>query len=330
MILDSLSISSGYTGTLTIENDLSTTGDANISDNNTIAAGQTMTFDVQMTRTVLTTPSLDMNITTPADGAEVNNTPVTVSGYLNNLEGNGGYGESWAQSFKPISSGPLDSISLLLRRIGAPDDELFVRITTEIGGIPIAESGGVSAGSIGDVTAEWRNFSLSSPPDVTAGNTYYIELWREKKDSNNYIEWFKLNADAYADGKIFDRKNGLWSSNYTKEFTFKVYVNSALDIEQNSWSADTQPELYGYDYDPVTVYVNGVPATVDNITFFADVPLNEGQNTITATVTQGSQEASDIIDIMLVTKGSIAGTVIDSTTGLPLQSAYVSVTDALT
>ena len=300
--------------------------DEQIIDNSTpLLAGQIMALDVQMTREVLTPPDLEIYITSPSDGAVLNTTPVTVSGYLNNLEGSGGNGESWAQSFKPLNSGPLESVSLLLRRFDSPDDELQVRITSEIGGIPVAESNSVAASSISDVTAGWKTFSFQTPPDVTAGNTYYIELWRGARDSNNYIEWFKNNGDIYADGKIFHREDGFWSGNNTKDFTFKVYIDST-SMEQIQYSTGLQPELYGFASDPVNVFVKGVAATVNNISFTADVSLDEGENIITASATQGGQNAEDSIGVTLELKGSITGTVTDTSSVLP--SATVSVTDS--
>jgi hypothetical protein len=77
-----------------------------------------------------------------------------------------------------------------------------------------------------------------------------------------------------------------------------------------------------------TVTVNNVQATVSNDTFSASVSLTEGQNTITATaVDQYNQTALQSITITLTTKGSITGTVTDSS-GLALSSATISVTDS--
>ncbi len=78
------------------------------------------------------------------------------------------------------------------------------------------------------------------------------------------------------------------------------------------------------------VTVNSVQASVIDDTFSASVPLNEGSNTIIAVAAdQYSQTASDSINVTLITPGSITGTVTDSSTGLPLPSATVSVTDFL-
>ncbi|PKL52235.1 MAG: hypothetical protein CVV37_02295 [Nitrospira bacterium HGW-Nitrospira-1] len=77
------------------------------------------------------------------------------------------------------------------------------------------------------------------------------------------------------------------------------------------------------------VTVNGIQASISSNTFSASVSLNEGQDTITATaVDQYNQTASHSINVTLITKGTITGTVTDAT-GLPLSSAVVSVTDSL-
>ncbi|MBI5213916.1 MAG: carboxypeptidase regulatory-like domain-containing protein, partial [Nitrospirae bacterium] len=78
------------------------------------------------------------------------------------------------------------------------------------------------------------------------------------------------------------------------------------------------------------VKVNGIQAYMSNNTFSASIPLNEGQNTITATATdQYGRTASHSITVTLTTKGNITGTVTDSSTGLPISSASVSITDSL-
>jgi sugar lactone lactonase YvrE len=76
------------------------------------------------------------------------------------------------------------------------------------------------------------------------------------------------------------------------------------------------------------VTVNGFQASVTNNAFSLSVLLSEGSNTLTAVATdQYGQAASQKITVTLVTRGSITGTVKDSSTGLPLPSATVSVTE---
>ncbi len=81
------------------------------------------------------------------------------------------------------------------------------------------------------------------------------------------------------------------------------------------------------------VTVNGVQASVSNNIFSASIPLSEGPNSIFVAATdQYGQTASQFIYVTLDTGGTggiITGTVTDSSTGLPLPSATVSVTDSL-
>ena len=89
--------------------------------------------------------------------------------------------------------------------------------------------------------------------------------------------------------------------------------------------------LTGTVSDPTaTVTVNGIASSISSNTFQASIDLVEGQNTIVAQATdQYGQTATDNVTVTLVTKGTVAGTVTDSQSGLPLSSATVSVTDVL-
>ena len=79
-----------------------------------------------------------------------------------------------------------------------------------------------------------------------------------------------------------------------------------------------------------TVTVSGVTPALSGNTLQASVDLAEGQNTITAQAAdQYGQTATDSVTVTLLTMGTIAGTVTDSQTGLPLSSATLSVTDVL-
>ncbi len=78
-----------------------------------------------------------------------------------------------------------------------------------------------------------------------------------------------------------------------------------------------------------SVTVNGVTGSISGQTFQALVNLNEGANSIIAVATdQSGKSVSDRIDVTLITKGSIAGIVTDSS-GMALSAAAVSVTDSL-
>ena len=84
------------------------------------------------------------------------------------------------------------------------------------------------------------------------------------------------------------------------------------------------------DDNAVSVYVNGMLASIINNTFSATVPLENGDNIITAIATdQYGRTGTSSITVILTTKGSVAGTVTNALTGLAVSSAAVTVTDSL-
>ncbi len=108
-------------------------------------------------------------------------------------------------------------------------------------------------------------------------------------------------------------------------FTITSPSNGAILTSSPIW-------VIGNVSNSANVTVNGVLASVQDNTFFASIPVNEGINTITATAAdQYGQTASQSISVTLntgPTVGSITGTVTDSSTGLPVPSATVSVKDS--
>ncbi len=82
-----------------------------------------------------------------------------------------------------------------------------------------------------------------------------------------------------------------------------------------------------------SVVVNDVVASkiigTDAVTFYATVPLVDGENTITATATdQYGQTARQSVVVTANSTGKVSGTVSDADTGVPLAGASVTVTDS--
>jgi sugar lactone lactonase YvrE len=106
----------------------------------------------------------------------------------------------------------------------------------------------------------------------------------------------------------------------------------AISSPQDGATVHSSPvTVTGNVSNSASVTVNDVQASVTDNTFSVTIPLSEGSNAIQATATdQYGQTASQTIHVVLalVTGGSIAGTITDSLTSLPLASATVSVTDA--
>ncbi len=341
--------------------------------------------------------------------------------------------EAYAQSFKANNSGLLTQVGVFMKRVGSPDGNLNVRLKSELGGEVLAQSKSVPESSL-EVGGSWITFVFDNPISVNAGDTYYIEIWRDKSDSANYPE-VTVRECLNFEGSTWWRSGGEWIKGNYKAILFEVYIDNILDVNSRSCVAPISPNrgIQGLDwkniylevynrtssswdcfdirlYDgstndinlsatisssdyidengwtavrvyssrndstnslstdlinfvevlattltleiispqdgevltssPITVTgnvsnnamvtVNGVQATVAGNTFSALISLNEGLNTLTASaIDQHNQVASDSINVILITKGSITGTVTDSLTGSPLRLATVSITDSL-
>lgn len=97
-----------------------------------------------------------------------------------------------------------------------------------------------------------------------------------------------------------------------------------------TFNEETPITVTGTVTNSASVTVNGVVATVSTDTFTASVTLSEGENVITATATDTyGQTATDSITVSLITKGTITGTVIDTSTSTPIPSAEISIIDSL-
>ncbi|MBE0427110.1 MAG: PKD domain-containing protein [Nitrospirae bacterium] len=340
--------------------------------------------------------------------------------------------EAYAQSFIPNNSGLLTGVGIFFNKAGSPNGYLRVRIKSELGGKVLAESRTITEAFL-DIGGIWKTFTFDNPVSVTAGNTYYIEIWRDISDGINYPEVTVRECSNF-EGSTWWRSAGDWLAGGYRAILFEVYIDNILDVnsrscsvpisgnraihgldwkniyleaynrvssswvhldtgfydgsttdidlsgavssdyfDENGWTA---VRVYASGNDSVTslatdlidfistpvpplsisitspqdgavitsspitvsgnvsndanVTVNDVQASVSNNAFSASIPLNEGSNTVTATATdRNNQTASHSINVILTTKGSITGRVTDSSTGLSLQSASVSVTDSL-
>lgn len=136
-------------------------------------------------------------------------------------------------------------------------------------------------------------------------------------------------------GYISQTGNGTLSAGKTLTLNIQLIRKPSLNIniispQDGAIIGMTPVTVTGDTSNNAEVSVNGIQATVSNNIFSATLPLKEGHNIITAIATdQYGQTESKSISVTLLTKGSVTGVVSDSSTGLFLQSATVSVTDSL-
>lgn len=113
------------------------------------------------------------------------------------------------------------------------------------------------------------------------------------------------------------------------EEPLEVSINAPSD---GGMMIDPSVEVQGMAISPypvVSVNVNGVEAAISGNAFTAVIPLIIGINTITATAAdEAGRIVSRSINMTRAVKGSLSGKVVDISTGLPLLSANISITDS--
>ena len=177
------------------------------------------------------------------------NTKLEVFGDESNLEENtsysgyvwlfGGTGtnEAVGQSFQLDEDAVLTKIQLLLLENESCTDNLYVSITSSLGGTPIVTSPDVS----GDIGASevWVEFDVSGGNRLSGLTTYYIELYRDgARDTFNMYEWKVSAADPYADGMKHSKASGLWSDNTGVDGAFKVFGQFLIDLTNSDITGD--------------------------------------------------------------------------------------------
>jgi hypothetical protein len=105
-----------------------------------------------------------------------------------------------AQSFIPSVSKVLNIASFYLKKIGSPPDQT-VRVLTNSGFNPTKTVLGTGTLKSSKVTGNysWVDVSFSSPPSLTAGQTYWLMI-DTSRDDNDYWVWGKDLTDGYPSG----------------------------------------------------------------------------------------------------------------------------------
>jgi hypothetical protein len=162
---------------------------------------------------------------------------------------------------------------------------------------------------------------------LTDSNGQYII---ENLVPGNFIGVFEKS------GYITHTENGVLINGQTLVLDIQLaLIPSPLTViitsPENGAILNSSPvEVTGTVSNNAEVTVNGIDATVNNDIFSATIPLNEGQNTITAIAhDEFGQTETQNVTVTLLTKGSITGKVTDVMTGLPVPDSQVSITDSL-
>lgn len=128
-----------------------------------------------------------------------------------NVRGDGGSLEQAAQSFTTDTTYLITSMTVSMGDFGSPTDEVYVKITSTLGGAAIATSDNVS-GITGGQADRTFVFTGSNRGILTSGNTYYLEINRTgANDASNFYVVYTSNTDVFT-GERFVKSSGSWGA----------------------------------------------------------------------------------------------------------------------
>ncbi|TAL19159.1 hypothetical protein EPN90_04265 [Patescibacteria group bacterium] len=129
-----------------------------------------------------------------------------------------------AQSFIPTAGGPLNLVSLYLKKVGSPSNKT-VSINGDDGGKP--ETGALASATLesSQVTGAygWVTVGFAAPPTLTAGRLYWIVI-NSTLDASNYLVWGKDTAQGYASGTGKTSPATLVWSDANSDLGFKTWM----------------------------------------------------------------------------------------------------------
>jgi hypothetical protein len=142
-------------------------------------------------------------------------------GTYSRLYGGSGTYEELGQSFQIDNSRTINQIALPLSKTGSPTDNIYLRVTSSIGGT-ILETSSVKSAAIISSTLLWHVFEFTGV-SLSASTTYYLELYRSgSRDTSNHIDW-EYNTEAYTDGTLYDKNSGSWGYDASYDRGFRIF-----------------------------------------------------------------------------------------------------------
>lgn len=184
--------------------------------------------------------------------------------------------EAYAQSFKANKSGLINMVRIFMNKVGSPDGNLIIRIKSKLGGEVLTQSKAVSESYL-EVGGSWITFIFDKPISVNAGDTYYIEIWRNKSDSANYPEVTMRECPNF-EGSTWWRSRGSWIEGNYRAILFEVYIDNIIDVNSRFCSVSTSPDrgIHGLEWENIYLQAyNKVSSSWD----YLDTRLYDGSTT---------------------------------------------------
>ncbi len=185
-----------------------------------------------------------------------------------------------AQSFVPSTSGPLNTVSLYLKKVGSPGD-ITLKIVSNNSGSPsktVLASGSISASTVTGSYA-FADGTLSSAPTLTAGTTYWI-IAIASVNASNYFVWGSDSGNGYANG------TGKSSSNWNA--SSPTWTALSQDLDFKTWMGGVVTSLSGMHVGGTAWAHSLSSCTVDGNALYQTI----SSCTVTGTQSPGSSDAS--------------------------------------
>jgi hypothetical protein len=126
----------------------------------------------------------------------------------------------------------LYSISLYVKKVGSPTDNLKVALWSAVDGLPGAEltSGTVAGSSLGTSFA-WKDIAVTEY-DLTGYNSYFIKVSRSgSQDASNYYHVQLDGTAEYTLGDLLVSDGSSWTE-IAADMPFRIYSNDDIETTQ--------------------------------------------------------------------------------------------------
>ncbi len=134
-----------------------------------------------------------------------------------------------------VSAFSLKYIDLSLRKTGSPTDNVLIEFRSgSITGTLLGTSNNVDASTV-QTTAPpptLTRFTFATPISLSASTKYYFSIKRSGTlDTTNEILFYRRSADVLANGGLYTKNNGTWTSeSATEDATFVVYDTNTFPV----------------------------------------------------------------------------------------------------
>jgi hypothetical protein len=155
-----------------------------------------------------------------------------------------------AQSFRPTTTGPINKISLKIKKIGTSHPNLTVRILSDNNGKP-NKNNPVTSGTLNSIlvtsTFNFVDIGLVSNPVLTANTPYWIMI-DTTSNSSNYWAWELDSLSGYNRGAAswspdWQAGNPVWNA-INGDFGFKTFMGGEINKITGNGSSNINGSAY--------------------------------------------------------------------------------------